>query len=89
MKNLFEGVILGSISMNEASSDASSEALQEFSRLSKDGFRFTNQLYEKLSIERGCEASMNVTLLRDVGEGKYEEREQTVYVYTGENAEVR
>jgi hypothetical protein len=32
------------------------------SRLSKDGFRLTNQLYEKLSIERGCEVSIGVTL---------------------------
>lgn len=52
LKNLFEAVNFGSMSMKEeASSDASS-------RLSKDGFRFTNQLYEKLSMERGWEASM-------------------------------
>jgi hypothetical protein len=63
--------------MNEASSDASSEALQEFSRLSKDGFRFTNQLYEKLSIERGCEASMDATLLRYVGNTRRKNKQYT------------
>lgn len=59
MKNLFEGESLGSISMKEASSDTSSEALKEPSGLlSKDGFKSTSQLYEKLSIDRDCEVSM-------------------------------
>lgn len=63
LKNLLEGGILGSISMKEASSDASREVLRELSRLSSDdGLRFTNQLYEKLSIERGWEVSMVTTL---------------------------
>ena len=55
LKNLLEGGILGSISMKEeVSSDASRGVLRELSRLSSaDGLRFTNQLYEKLSIERG------------------------------------
>jgi len=55
LKNLFEAGNFGSISMKEASSDASREALRESSSA---GFRFTNQLYEKLSIDRGCEVSM-------------------------------
>lgn len=63
MKNLLEGGILGSISMKEVSSYASRVDLKELSRLSNDGFRFTNQLYEKLSIERGCEISMVAALL--------------------------
>lgn len=62
LKNLLEGGILGSISMKEASSDTSREVLRESSRLSKEGFRFINQLYEKLSMERGWEASMPVPL---------------------------
>lgn len=52
MKNLFDAGNFGSISMKEASSDASMEALNDSARLSKDGFMFTNQLYEKLSMER-------------------------------------
>lgn len=58
LKNLLEGVILGSISMKEASSHASKEGPRVLSRLSNEGFRFTNQLYEKLSMERGWEASI-------------------------------
>ncbi|MCI65185.1 hypothetical protein A2U01_0086443, partial [Trifolium medium] len=42
--NLLDGGILGSISMKEASSYASRVVLKELSRLSSDGFRFTNQL---------------------------------------------
>jgi hypothetical protein len=58
--------------MKEASSDASSEALKELSRLSRDGCRLTNQLYEKLSIERGCEVSIGITL-----DKIFRKREQT------------
>lgn len=58
MKNLFEAGNFGSISMKEASSDASMEALNDSARLSKDGFMFTNQLYEKLSMERVWKVSI-------------------------------
>ena len=52
-----EGGIVGSISMKEASSR---EVLKELAQLiSKDDLMFTNQLYEKLSMDRGWEeASM-------------------------------
>lgn len=49
---------MGSISMKLDSSNASKEALKEPFGLSKDSFRFTNQLYEKLSIESDSEVSM-------------------------------
>lgn len=59
LKNLFEGDSFGSISMKEASSR---EDRKDPFGLSKGGFKFTNQLYEKLSMERGCDVSMEKTL---------------------------
>lgn len=47
----------------EASSEASSEVLKELlPELSRDGFIFTSQLYEKLSIERGWDVSIPAAL---------------------------
>nr|GMC98552.1 hypothetical protein MIMGU_mgv1a016901mg [Ipomoea batatas] len=59
LKNLFEGESFGSISMKEASS-SEREALKELSRLSKDGFRFTSQLYEDKCDTRSTWYFMNL-----------------------------
>ena len=56
--NLFEAGMFGSISMKKDSSDESIAALKDSLRLSRDGFRFISQLYEKLSIERGLDESI-------------------------------
>ncbi|MFS8013657.1 hypothetical protein Hanom_Chr14g01335641 [Helianthus anomalus] len=42
--------------MNEAPSN---ESLKDRFGLSRDGFRFTNQVCEKLSTDGGCESSMD------------------------------
>lgn len=63
--NLFEAGMFGSISMKKDSSDESIAALKDSLRLSRDGFRFISQLYEKLSIERGWDVSTTAILPRN------------------------